>query len=282
MEEAIKKADVLIEALPYIKKFHKKLIVIKYGGSILGEERVRKSVLEDIAFLRYTGIRPILVHGGGPQISERLKELKVPSQFVEGMRVTDSFTLKIVEEELNKLNDLIVKEISSHGIKAIGFKREDKILKVRKKKSKKDLGFVGEVIDFDREKILASSQEAIPVICPMGTSSGGEVYNINADEVAFFLATHLPSEKIVFLTNVLGVMRDPHDESSLISTLSVEEAKRLIKDKVIDEGMIPKVKAAIEAIEKGVKKAHIIDAKIPHALLLEIFTDEGIGTEIIR
>ena len=282
MEEAIKKADVLIEALPYIKKFHKKLIVIKYGGSILGEERVRKSVLEDIAFLRYTGIRPILVHGGGPQISERLKELKVPSQFVEGMRVTDSFTLKIVEEELNKLNDLIVKEISSHGIKAIGFKREDKILKVRKKKSKKDLGFVGEVIDFDKEKILASSQEALPVICPMGISSEGEVYNINADEVAFFLATHLPSEKIVFLTNVLGVMRDPHDENSLISTLSVEEAKRLIKDKVIDEGMIPKVKAAIEAIEKGVKKAHIIDAKIPHALLLEIFTDEGIGTEIVR
>jgi len=282
MEEAIKKADVLIEALPYIKKFHKKLIVIKYGGSILGEERVRKSVLEDIAFLRYTGIRPILVHGGGPQISERLKELKVPSQFVEGMRVTDSFTLKIVEEELNKLNDLIVKEISSHGIKAIGFKREDKILKVRKKKSKEDLGFVGEVIDFDREKILASSQEALPVICPMGTSSEGEVYNINADEVAFFLATHLPSEKIVFLTNVLGVMRDPHDESSLISTLSVEEAKRLIKDKVIDEGMVPKVKAAIETIEKGVKKAHIIDAKIPHALLLEIFTNEGIGTEIVR
>ena len=282
MEEAIKKADVLIEALPYIKKFHKKLIVIKYGGSILGEERVRKSVLEDIAFLRYTGIRPILVHGGGPQISERLKELKVPSQFVEGMRVTDSFTLKVVEEELNKLNDLIVKEISSHGIKAIGFKREDKILKVRKKKSKKDLGFVGEVIDFDREKILASSQEALPVICPMGISSEGEVYNINADEVAFFLATHLPSEKIVFLTNILGVMRDPHDEGSLISTLSVEEAKKLIKDKVIDEGMIPKVKAAIETIEKGVKKAHIIDAKIPHALLLEIFTNEGIGTEIVR
>ena len=282
MEEAIKKADVLIEALPYIKKFHKKLIVIKYGGSILGEERVRKSVLEDIAFLRYTGIRPILVHGGGPQISERLKELKVPSQFVEGMRVTDSFTLKIVEEELNKLNDLIVKEISSHGIKAIGFKREDKILKVRKKKSKKDLGFVGEVIDFDKEKILSSSQEALPVICPMGISSEGEVYNINADEVAFFLATHLPSEKIVFLTNILGVMRDPHDEGSLISTLSVEEAKRLIKDKVIDEGMIPKVKAAIETIEKGVKKAHIIDAKIPHALLLEIFTNEGIGTEIVR
>ncbi|MCD6584119.1 MAG: acetylglutamate kinase [Candidatus Omnitrophica bacterium] len=281
MEEAIKKADILIEALPYIKKFHKKIMVIKYGGSILGEERIRKSVLEDIAFLRYTGIRPILVHGGGPNITERLKKLKFPSKFIEGFRVTDSKTLKIVEEELNNLNDLIVEEITSHGIKAKGFKKDDRILLVKKKKSKKDLGFVGEVVDFNRRSIEEVLKEAIPVVCPMGISDDNTTYNINADEVAFFLASYLPAEKVVFLTNVLGVMRDSNNEDSLISTLTVKEAEDLIKEKVIDEGMVPKVKAAIEAIKHGVKKAHIIDAKIPHAILLEIFTDEGIGTEII-
>ncbi len=281
MEEAIKKANVLIEALPYIKKFHKKTIVIKYGGSILGEERVRKSVLEDIVFLRYTGIRPILVHGGGPNITERLKQLKIPSEFIEGVRVTDSKTLEVVEEELNKLNDLIVREINFHGVKAIGFKKEDRIIKVKKKKAKKDLGFVGEVIGFDREKIEEVVPEAIPVICPMGVSEDGVFYNVNADEVAFFIASHLPSEKIVFLTNILGVMRDPNDENSLISSLSLEEADELIREGIIEEGMLPKVKAAVEAIRNGVKKAHIIDAKIPHAILLEIFTNEGVGTEIV-
>jgi acetylglutamate kinase len=281
LEEAIRKADVLIEALPYIKQFHKKITVIKYGGSILGEERVRKSVLEDIVFLRYTGIRPILVHGGGPNITERLKKLKISSEFVEGFRVTDERTLKVVEEELNKLNDLIVKEIGAHGVKACGFKKNDGIFLVRKKRSKKDLGFVGEVVDFNRRKIEEVLPEAIPVICPMGVSSDNLTYNVNADEAAFFLATHLPSEKIVFLTNVLGVMRKSNQEDSLISTLNVREAEELIRNKAIDEGMVPKVRAAVASIKRGVKKAHIIDAKIPHAILLEIFTDEGIGTEIV-
>lgn len=283
MEEAIKKADVLIEALPYIKKFHKKVTVIKYGGSILGEERVRKSVLEDVVFLRYTGIRPILVHGGGPNITERLKQLKIPAEFVEGFRVTDSTTLKIVEEELNKLNDLIVEEIKSHGINAVGFKKDAGIILTEKKQSeKKDLGFVGEVKSFNLaglEKVLG---EAIPVICPMGVSHQGITFNVNADEVASSLASTLGAEKIVFLTNVLGVMRNSADKDSLISSLSVKEAEELIANKVIDEGMIPKVRAGVKAIKSGVKKAHIIDAKIPHAILLEIFTDEGIGTEIVE
>lgn len=281
MEEAIKKANVLIEALPYIKKFHKKVTVIKYGGSILGEERVRNSVLEDIVFLRYTGIRPLLVHGGGPNITERLKESKIYSEFSEGFRVTDDATLNIVEQELNKLNDLIVEEISSHGVKAAGFKKDNGLLKVEKKRSNKDLGFVGEVIDFNAGKLKKVLPEAIPIICPMGVSKDNIVYNVNADEAAFFLASRLPVEKIVFLTNVLGVMRNPNDEDSLISTLTVKEAEELINDGVIDEGMVPKVKAAVEAIKQGVKKAHIIDAKIPHAILLEIFTNEGIGTEIV-
>jgi len=282
MREAMKKADVLIEVLPYIKKFHKKIFVIKYGGSILGEERIRKAVLEDIVFLRYTGIKPILVHGGGPNITERLKKYKISTEFVEGMRVTDEFTLKIVEEELSKLNDLIVKEINTHGELGKGFKREDNLLKVTKKESKKDLGFVGEMIDFDREKLENALENFIPVISPMGKSSEGIVFNINADEVACFLASSLKAEKLIFLTNVLGVMRRPSDDNSLISTLTLEEAEELIKEKIIEEGMIPKVKSAIKAIKEGVNKAHIVDAKIPHAILLEIFTNEGIGTEILK
>ncbi|MEI8349996.1 MAG: acetylglutamate kinase [Candidatus Omnitrophota bacterium] len=282
VKEAIKKADVLIEALPYIKKFHKKIFVIKYGGSILGEERVRKSVLEDIVFLRYTGIRPILVHGGGPNITGKLKENKITTEFVDGMRVTDAATLKIVEEELDELNDLIVREINSYGALAKGFKREDRLLTAVKKKSKRDLGFVGEVISFDRKKLEEALNTSIPIITPMGTSSEGIAFNINADDVAFFLASQLQAEKLVLLTNVLGVMRNQQDERSLISTINVKDAEALIQGKIIGEGMIPKVKAAVESIEKGVGKAHIVDAKIPHAVLLEIFTNQGIGTEIVR
>ncbi|MCM8831827.1 MAG: acetylglutamate kinase [Candidatus Omnitrophica bacterium] len=280
MKEAIKKAEVLIEALPYIKKFQQKIFVIKYGGSILSEDRVRKSVLEDIAFLRYTGIRPILVHGGGANITERLKKHKISTDFVEGMRVTDAFTLKIVEEELSKLNDLIVKEITSHGVMAKGFKKEDKLIKAIKKEAKIDLGFVGEIVDFDKEKLEETLKKSIPVISPLGFDDG-TMYNINADEVAFFIASKLKAEKLVLLTNVLGVMRNTEDEGSLISTIKIADAENLIKEKTITEGMVPKIRAAVKAIEEGVGKAHIIDAKIPHAILLEIFTNEGIGTEIV-
>jgi len=282
VKEAIKKADVLIEALPYIKTFHKKIFVIKYGGSILSEERVRKSVLEDIVFLRYTGIRPILVHGGGPNITEKLKEHKITTEFVDGMRVTDEFTLKIVEEELNELNDLIVREINAYGAIAKGFKKEDGLLSAVKKRGKKDLGFVGEVIGMDENKLKKALETSIPIITPMGVSRDGIAYNINADDVAFFLASQLKAEKLVLLTNTLGVMRNPQDENSLIPTITMKNAEELIDKKVISEGMIPKVRAAVHSIEEGVGKAHIVDAKIPHAILLEIFTNEGIGTEIIK
>lgn len=282
VQEAIKKADVLIEALPYIKKFNKKVFVIKYGGSILGEERVRKCVLEDIAFLRFAGIRPIIVHGGGPKITEKLKEHKIITKFVGGMRVTDEATLKIVEEELNKLNDLIVQEVSSHGVGVCGFKKAKGLLKVEKKKSEVDLGFVGDAIGFNEKALFAAIEQTIPVICPMGISQDGKTYNINADEVACFIASKLKAEKLVLLTNVLGVMRNPKDDNSLISTMTVEEIEGLINEETIDEGMVPKVRAAASAIEAGVNKAHIVDAKIPHALLLEIFTDKGISTEIVK
>jgi acetylglutamate kinase len=222
------------------------------------------------------------VHGGGPNITEKLRESKITTEFVDGMRVTDEATLKIVEDELNELNDLIVREINAYGALAKGFKREDLLIRVEKKNSEKDLGFVGDPVDFDRKKLSEALETTIPIIAPMGVSSEDVTFNINADDVAFFLASQLKAEKLVLLTNVLGVMRNPQDENSLISTIKIKDAQDLIEGKVVGEGMIPKVKAAVEAIEKGVGKAHIVDAKIPHAILLEIFTNEGIGTEIIK
>jgi acetylglutamate kinase len=283
MEDIIKKADVLIEALPYIKAFHKKITVIKYGGSILGDNRIRQGVLEDIVFLSYMGLRPILVHGGGPNITERMKKSGKATEFIEGMRVTDAETLKVVEEELRKLNRQIVEEIKMLGARATGLSGKDRIIQVRKKKSKRDLGLVGEIVKINTSAIDEElNAEAIPIISPMGRGLDKKVYNVNADEVAAAIAVSLKAEKLVLLTNVKGIMRNPEDVSSLMSTLNTEEAKRLIKEKVIQEGMIPKVKSCIDVLEGGVKKTHIIDARLPHALLLEIFTDRGIGTEIVK
>ncbi|MCP4653326.1 MAG: acetylglutamate kinase [Candidatus Omnitrophica bacterium] len=278
VDAAIKKADVLIEALPYIKNFQGKIFVIKYGGSILGEERVRKGILEDIAFLRFAGICPVLIHGGGPYISERLKNENTPVKFIDGMRVTTKTTLKVAEEELSKLNDLISEEIAAHGVKVTPFKGD--LLEVVKK-SDKDLGFVGTVVGFDQKALIKSVNGSIPVIVPLGKSKDGQLYNINADDVACYIAAQLKAKKLVLLTKVLGVMKNVDDPQSLISTIDKKTADELISNEVIDSGMVPKVRAAIESVQTGVGKAHIVDAKMPHALLLEIFTDKGIGTEII-
>jgi acetylglutamate kinase len=284
MEEAIKKADVLIEALPYIRKFHKKIIVIKYGGSILGEEKIRRGVLEDIVFLNFMGLRPVLVHGGGPNISERIRASGRKTEFVDGVRVTDEDTLEVVEEELQNLNDLIVKELAELGAKAVGLNGKDKeIIQVEKKKSKIDLGLVGNIIKIGDEPILEElKKDKVVVVLPMGTSKDKKTYNVNADEAASSIASGLSAEKFVLLTNVKGIMRNPEDPHSFISTLTKEEVKGLLENKIIQLGMIPKVLACINALDKGVKKTHIIDARIPHGLLLEIFTDQGIGTEIVR
>jgi len=283
MEEAIKKADVLIEALPYIRKFRDKIVVIKYGGSILAEDKIRRSVLEDILFLNFTGLKPVLVHGGGPSISERMKQIDIKTEFVEGMRVTDKKILKIVEEELEKLNLKITQELESLGARPIGISGKEDIIFVKKKDSKKDLGFVGEIIKINKDVLKEYlSKNFIPVICPMGIDEKRQLYNVNADETASSIAQELEAEKFVLLTNVSGIMRTPDDPLSLISSLNCQEADQLIKDKVISEGMIPKVQASISALKRGVKKTHIIDARIPHAILLEIFTDKGIGTEIVK
>ncbi len=284
MQEAIKKAEVLIEALPYIKKFHKKVIVIKYGGSILSDERIRKGVLEDIVFLSFMGLEPVLIHGGGPNISERMRKHGKKAQFIDGVRVTDEDTLTVVEEELAELNSLIVKELIDLGVRGIGLHGKDKnLIQVEKKAAGQDLGFVGNVTGINAKCITeALGDDAVPVILPMGRGADKHVYNVNADESAAAISGALKAEKFVLLTNVAGILRTADDPSSLISSLSISEAEGLIENKIVSEGMIPKVRASIEAVKNGVKKTHIIDARIPHGLLLEIFTDEGIGTEIIK
>jgi len=284
MEDAIRKADVLIEALPYIKKFHKKIIVIKYGGSILGEEKIRKGVLEDIVFLNFMGLRPVLVHGGGPNISDRMRTSGKKNEFIDGIRVTDEETLEVVEEELKSLNELIVNEINEMGAKAVGLSGKDQnIIQVEKKQADVDLGFVGEITGIDTEPILDEiKKDRIVVVLPMGRGKDKKAYNVNADESASWIAATLEAEKFVLLTNVLGIMRNPEDPHSFLSTLSEDEAKDLIQNNIIHQGMIPKVNACIKALDMGVKKTHVIDARIPHALLLEIFTDQGVGTEIVK
>lgn len=284
MEEAIRKADVLIEALPYIKKFHKKVIIIKYGGSILGEAKIRKSVLEDIVFLSFMGLRPILVHGGGPNISERMRASGRKTEFVDGMRVTDEETLIVVEEELQRLNEVIVKELVELGARVVSLNGKDNnIIQVEKKKAKIDLGLVGNITGIDSQAVSEElKKDKLVVILPMGRGRDKKVYNVNADEAASRLACSLEAEKLILLTNVRGIMRNAEDPHSFMSTLTIEEAKGLIENNIIQQGMIPKVKACIDALDNGVKKTHIIDARTSHALLLEVFTDKGIGTEIVK
>ncbi len=284
MEEAIRKADVLVEALPYIKKFHKKVIVIKYGGSILGDEKIRNGVLEDIVFLNFMGLRPILVHGGGPNISERMRSSGKKTEFVDGMRVTDEETLQLVEEELLILNELIVKELNDLGAKGIGLNGKDNdLICVEKKKTKVDIGLVGQIKSINTELLNDElKKDKIVVVLPMGKGKDKKTYNVNADEAAASIAASMQAEKFVLLTNVKGIMRNPEDEHSFISTLTVDEVNGLIENKIIQQGMIPKVMACVEALEAGVKKTHVVDARTPHSLLLEIFTDQGIGTEIIK
>ncbi len=283
MEKFIEKASVLVEAIPYIHAFRRTVFVIKYGGSILHDQQIRKQVLGDIVFLSCVGIRVVLVHGGGPHISSRLKELGVISQFHDGIRVTDQTTLQIVTEELDKLNKSIVQEIKELRGDVTGLKGQENIIHVEKKTASKDLGFVGTIKNVERKAIEEHIQQGcITVISPMGISTEKQTHNVNADEVASAIAVSLKAEKLVLLTNVQGVIRDLNDPSSLISSLNVREIEKLIEQKVIQGGMIPKVQAGIEAVVGGVKKAHIVDAKLRHALLLEIFTDQGIGTQIVN
>jgi acetylglutamate kinase len=284
MDQFIKKASVLIEAIPYIHQFRRKIFVIKYGGSILDDPKIRHNVLQDIVFLSYVGIRIIIVHGGGPHISARMKEQGLKNEFVDGIRVTNKETLKIVGEELEKLNRQIVAEIKSFKGDVTGLKGQENIIFVKKKKAVKDLGFVGTITSVNREHLESHlAQGQITVVSPMGMTLEKQSHNVNADEVASAIANSMKAEKLVLLTDVPGVMRDIKDIGTLMSTLTLDEVDELIKSDVIVGGMIPKVSSCVEALKGGgVNKTHIVDARMPHALLLEFFTDQGVGTQIIK
>ena len=284
MEEIVKKASILIEAIPYIHAFRRKIFVIKYGGSILDDPKIRHNVLQDIVFLSVVGIRIIIVHGGGPHISARMKEKGLKSEFVDGIRVTDKETLAIVGEELEKLNQKIVEEIKALNGDVTGLKGQENIVFVKKKKSPKDLGFVGTITSVNKEHLEAHLAKGhITVVSPMGMTAEKQSHNVNADEVASAIANSMKAEKLVLLTDVPGVMRNLKDMSTLFSTLTLKETEDLIKSGVIVGGMIPKVSSCVEALKGGgVHKTHIVDARMPHALLLEFFTDQGVGTQIIK
>ena len=285
MRDAIEKSDVLIEALPYIKKFFEKVIVIKYGGSSVDEKGIGKGILEDVIFMNYAGMRPILVHGGGPLISKMMKKSGIEPKFVAGRRVTDERSVHIIDKALNAINKKIVKTLRELGAEAFGLSgKENNLVRVKKLQGfGVDLGFVGEVTSLDTTVVRRLIEDnIIPVIYPMGTGRDGKLYNVNADDAASEIAMALKAEKFVLLTNVRGIMKDKFDPKTIYHTLKAGIAKRLIKENIIDSGMIPKAQACVNAVKGGVKKAHILDANIPHALLLEIFTDRGIGTEIVR
>lgn len=282
MEKAIKKADVLIEALPYIKHYSGKIFVIKYGGSALINPDIKKRALEDIVFMSYVGIRPIIVHGGGPFINDEFRRLGKKVEFTEGLRVTTKDDITVVDKVLSQVNEDIVSNIKKLGGRALGMNTAKKnVIKARPHKESGTLGFVGEIDGVNTNVVRnAVRPRAIPVISPVSMGKDGELYNINADDAASEIAIALKAVKLVLLTDVKGIMRHKGDESTLISTLAMKDADTLIQRKVIQSGMIPKVKACMNALRSGVSKTHIIDGRIPHSLLLEIFTDKGIGTEI--
>ena len=282
MEESIRKADILIEALPYLQAFRGKIIVAKYGGSAIDNPASMRGILQDLVFLRAVGLHPVLVHGGGPAITAQLLARGRKTRFVDGMRVTDGPTMRIVNRALEEVNRRLVAQIRIlHGL-AEGIVARHRVVLAQPHPRAAQLGFVGTVRGVHTSALRAIfTRHAIPVISPVGTCEG-RLYNINADSVASAVAAHLKAEKLVLLTNGRGILRQQSDISSLISTLSIREARVLLERQVIQEGMIPKVKACVEALRRGVKKTHVIEASLPHAMLLEIFTKKGIGTEIVR
>lgn len=280
----INKANILIEALPYIQKLWGKTIVIKYGGNAMVDPSLTRKILEDVTLLKYVGLNPILVHGGGPEINAMLKRVDVKSEFHNGLRITDDATMEIVQMVLaGKLNKNIAAEIGTLGGKAIGLCGKDAGLIVVKKKPPLpdgvDLGHVGDIVNVNTKLLnTLCTDEYIPVISSVGVDENGDSYNINADTAAAAIATALKAEKLIYLTDIDGVRRVADDPTTLIPVMTVEQAHAYIADGTITGGMIPKVTACVDAIEKGVRRVHIINGTIPHPIILEIFTDRGIGT----
>jgi acetylglutamate kinase len=284
MELWVEKANVLIEALPYIQHFHGKTIVVKYGGSAMADEELQKCVIRDVALLKLVGFRPVIVHGGGKAITRWINKIGLETNFINGFRVTDRPTMEVVEMVLNKINKDLVSMMQQVGLKAVGISGKDgALLQVdRKLSGGQDIGFVGDVKQVNTELIdTLLDNDFIPVICPVGTGDEHESYNVNADDAACAVAKALKAAKLVFLTDIEGVYRDPKDRSSLISELSVPEAKEFLQSGNVGGGMLPKLENCISAIEAGVSRVHILDGRIEHSLLLEFFTNRGIGTAII-
>jgi acetylglutamate kinase len=290
MQNVIEKASVLIEALPYIQRFRGETVVVKFGGSIMEDEEGVNNILKDIAFMECVGLRPVIVHGGGKSISQRMKEKGLKPSFVKGLRVTDEKAIEVVEYVLNhEVNPQLVDMLQSYGCKARGMHGDD-ILRVTKheekdKKTGKELnwGYVGDVTDVDIAPVEAFLQADItPVITPLGRGADRKIYNVNADDAAAAIAQAVKARKLVFLSDVPGLLANPADLDSRISTVKVAEVNALIKRGVIDGGMLPKITGAVNALKSGVRKTHIIDAGMPHSLLLELFTDKGVGTEIVQ
>ena len=284
MKELLQKAEVLIEALPYIQRFNRKIIVVKYGGSAMVDEELKKHVIQDVTLLKLVGFKQIIVHGGGKEISKWVGKVGMEPVFINGLRKTDEATMEIAEMVLNKVNKSLVTLVQELGVNAVGISGKDGgLLKVEKKYSNgEDIGFVGEITEVNPQILYdLLEKDFLPIICPVGMDAEYNSYNINADDAACAIAKAVKAEKLAFLTDIEGVYKDPKDKDTLISELRVSEARELIGDGFIGGGMLPKLNNCIDAIENGVSRVHILDGRIAHCLLLEIFTNRGIGTAIL-
>lgn len=284
MQNLLDKAEVLIEALPYIQRFNRKIIVVKYGGSAMADEELQKNVIKDVTLLKLVGFKPIIVHGGGKEISKWVGKVGKESQFIGGLRVTDEETMEIAEMVLNKVNKRLVTMVQELGVKAVGISGKDGgLLSVDKKLFQgQDIGFVGDVKKVDA-KILHDllDNDFLPIVAPIGIDDNFDTYNINADDAACAVAKAVGADKLVFLTDIEGLYRDINDKSSFISRITASGADALIESGIIGGGMLPKLNNCTSAIKSGVSRVHILDGRVPHCLLLEIFTKQGIGTAII-
>ena len=284
MDAVLQKAEVLIEALPYIQRFNRKIIVVKYGGSAMVDEKLKKQVIQDVTLLKLVGFKPIIVHGGGKEISKWVAKSGKEPEFVNGLRKTDADTMEIAEMVLNRVNKSLVQMVQELGVLSVGISGKDGgLLKVEKKYSDgQDIGYVGEIKEVN-PKVLYDllEKDFLPIVCPVGMDDNYETYNINADDAACAIARALKAEKLAFLTDIEGVYKDPKDPETLISELTVSDARALIGDGYIGGGMLPKLNNCIDAIESGVSRVHILDGRIAHCLWLEIFTNKGIGTAIL-
>ena len=285
VEQIISKAQTLIEALPFIQKFQGKTVVVKYGGSAMLDEKLKYNVIKDVALLKLVGMKPVIVHGGGKEISKWVEKVGKEAEFINGLRVTDAETMEIAEMVLSKVNKSLVSLMQQVGLKAVGISGKDGgLLKVKKRfPGGKDIGYVGEVTEVDTEILnTLIGHDFIPVVAPIGVSDEFEDYNINADDAACAVATALNAEKLVFLTDIEGVFIDPTDKSTLISEMNLDEARELIDNGVVGGGMLPKLNNCIAAMDNGVARVHILDGRLEHCLLLEFFTEKGIGTAILK